>query len=322
MGACNDPRALGIFKKRAIEAIKALVVCIPPAAGITGLSARITGCTTLDEAQSILNLAVQETLCWLGTGGAGESCNWPTSCPTFTVETPASYGALFLYDSRARGFNVPNLVHASDKLYFQASDADENYTMSYLTDINLPLLETVQGPFYCVAQKVLTRINMPLLTSVSSIMHIVANPLLTDLNMPNLATVGGDLEIDGNGITSFIHPLLTFVGGEFRCATDTLVTVDLSGLTTVVGDFRMEGASLTTFRLPAFVTWGGNQWSNINSGLDAATVNYVLELLDGFGVSGGTKIIDLSGGTSAAPTGAGITAKANLIGRSVVVHTN
>jgi hypothetical protein len=54
--------------------------------------------------------------------------------------------------------------------------------------------------------------------------------------------------------------------------------------------------------------------------LNVASVNAVLIAADANGALSGT--MDLSGGTSAAPTGAGITAKNNLIAKGWTVATN
>lgn len=57
-----------------------------------------------------------------------------------------------------------------------------------------------------------------------------------------------------------------------------------------------------------------------NNALSASLVNYILTTLDSNGKVGGT--VYLQGGTNAAPSGAGITAKANLITKGWIVTTN
>lgn len=62
--------------------------------------------------------------------------------------------------------------------------------------------------------------------------------------------------------------------------------------------------------------------------LTAASVNAILALLVSLDGTNGTtlwgagKTLDVSGGTSSAPTGQGITDKATLIGRGATVTTN
>lgn len=57
-----------------------------------------------------------------------------------------------------------------------------------------------------------------------------------------------------------------------------------------------------------------------NNALSASLVNYILTTLDSNGKLGGN--VSLQGGTNAAPSGAGITAKANLITKGWTVTTN
>ena len=57
-----------------------------------------------------------------------------------------------------------------------------------------------------------------------------------------------------------------------------------------------------------------------DTALTEAAVNDILQRLDNNGITGGN--VELDGGTSAAPTGAGITAKDNLIAKFWSVSTN
>jgi hypothetical protein len=54
--------------------------------------------------------------------------------------------------------------------------------------------------------------------------------------------------------------------------------------------------------------------------LTGTAVNNLLTQLDANGISGGS--VDVSGGTNAAPSGAGLTAKTNLIAKGWTVTTN
>lgn len=78
-----------------------------------------------------------------------------------------------------------------------------------------------------------------------------------------------------------------------------------------------ENLGITSVTLPE------SDLTNLNlfdTALTEAAVNDILQWLDGSGVTGGS--VELDGGTSAAPTGAGITAKDNLIAKSWSVTTN
>ncbi len=83
---------------------------------------------------------------------------------------------------------------------------------------------------------------------------------------------------------------------------------------------------LTTISLPVFIpNTGGSgnaSYGFFGNALSVATVNALLHQFaatPGFNTGGA---LNLSGGTSAAPTGQGITDKATLIGRGVSVTTN
>lgn len=89
---------------------------------------------------------------------------------------------------------------------------------------------------------------------------------------------------------------------------------------TALSGLRVNSTSITNVLAYA-------QWTSItdfraddNAIISATNINNILIALDTAGMSSGT--IELSGGTNAAPTGAGITAKNNLIGRGVTVNTN
>lgn len=79
---------------------------------------------------------------------------------------------------------------------------------------------------------------------------------------------------------------------------------------------------LQTFSLPpGWVPLDGSNIALTGLALTAASVNYMLALcVASAGFSSGT--VDLSGGTSVAPTGQGLTDKATLIARGVTVTTN
>ena len=93
-------------------------------------------------------------------------------------------------------------------------------------------------------------------------------------------------------------------------------TLNITGCTSLVGIFFPDAPNLTTVTLttmPASIVMAG-------ASLNVASVNAILIAADANGALSGT--LDISGGTSAAPTGAGITAKANLISKGWTVATN
>ena len=130
-----------------------------------------------------------------------------------------------------------------------------------------------------------------------------------------------DLAMAQCGITVPIN-CTPFVDLEtFSCGdSDTNIpSVNLSTCTKLKSVIITKCSLITTFNLPASVpqlkTVYGYQCA-----LTAAEVNSILTKLDANGISGGQ--VELYGGTNAAPTGAGITAKNNLLSKGWTVTTN
>ena len=91
--------------------------------------------------------------------------------------------------------------------------------------------------------------------------------------------------------------------------------------------FSFASYGITTFEPQMLVNYsvyvdGGGYGNPLIELQDNAitNVNAILQALDVTGVTDGT--LDISGGTNAAPTGVGITAKASLVGKGWTVFTN
>ena len=94
-------------------------------------------------------------------------------------------------------------------------------------------------------------------------------------------------------------------------------SIDLSMLSSLTVLDLYGNTNLTSVTLP------GSNLDNVDlndTALIQAAVNDILQWLDDSGVTNG--YVNLSGGTSAAPTGAGITAKDNLIANGWAVYIN
>jgi len=105
-----------------------------------------------------------------------------------------------------------------------------------------------------------------------------------------------------SSLTSF--PLIDTSSG----ITFNLTWYDCSSLTSFPANM-FDGCTATAFNA---------SWQNC--ALDVTSVNNILISIESNGTSNGT--LDIDGGTSAAPTGAGATAKADLIARGWTVNTN
>jgi hypothetical protein len=227
-----------------------------------------------------------------------------------------------------------------------------------LTSLSLPMLTSCGGTFNPGTLAVLTTLSIPALNYVGGNFIPSTMALLTTLSAPELLFVGNHLSpATMASLTTFNFPKVIYVGGSLAPTTmASLTTISLPLLKRIGINFSASGmASLTTISLPAMIVYGGTITANSSLGnlasvtlgtpgtlklvtgatinisgqkLDQASVNGILALLVSLDGTGGTtlwgagKTVNLSGGTSAAPSGQGIIDKATLIARTATVTTN
>jgi len=135
---------------------------------------------------------------------------------------------------------------------------------------------------------------------------------LTKLKNLAIAQCGITVPID---CTPFVD-LETFSCGD----SDTNVpSVNLSTCTKLKDIVITKCSLITTFNLPANVPQLKSVYG-YQCALTVTEVNSILTKLDANGITGGQ--VQLWGGTNAAPTGVGITAKNNLLAKGWTVDTN
>lgn len=227
-------------------------------------------------------------------------------------------------------------------------------TANSLTTLSLPALVnigsasvTLIASFTPVGTSLAT-ISMPSLVSVNgSFSPTLA--ALTSLTLTSLQTVVGAFGLTAATLTTLSLPALTTVGGGFSPVCASATTVTLTSLANIAGAVAPSFAALTTLSFPAIVsassTWtitaanlvtfslgatlksiGGN-FTMTGMKLDQASVDGILVSLAALDGTGGTtayssKTINLSGGTSSAPSATGLAAKVTLQARSCTVTTN
>lgn len=143
------------------------------------------------------------------------------------------------------------------------------------------------------------------------------------LQFPNLAKVITGLSINGAVNVSILSfPALTG-GNSFDAHFDnsSVVTLDLSALTssTTLASFQ-GGTKLQNINIGQAKPANASDWDFHNNALSVASVNHLLARCVANPTF--TGVLNLSGGTNAAPTGQGITDKATLIARGATVTTN
>ncbi len=192
-----------------------------------------------------------------------------------------------------------DLVHGIDNLYIYSAFAGS---------FTFPVLEDAQRGFYISYEdnfgsgsnmSFLRFVSAPVITFIQDHFFVGRCPLLESVTMPLLDHVGSDFNVGSN---------------------DRLVEVDIHSLTFLGGSFFASGALLTGLQVPLLATWNGPQWMCDANSLPTADVNALLIKFDSLGVVGRT--INFAGGGNGPPTGAGLTAQANLILAGNTVLTN
>lgn len=167
----------------------------------------------------------------------------------------------------------------------------------------------------------------PNLVNVGGSFSLRGNPLEI-LEIAALKTVGGDLRIfdslPNNYLSTAQYQALQSVGGVAylvdNCAS--IYSLDAPAFVTATGGVRCSNnAVLANINLPVFLPTNGTDGDFSANALTATAVNHVLaRYVASAGYVSGT--LNLSGGSSAAPTGQGTTDKATLQSRGVTVNTN
>lgn len=163
--------------------------------------------------------------------------------------------------------------------------------------------------------------------------QLFLGPTTKTLSFPNLVSID-PLGVSFTGLsvglatnmTSISAPLLSIIGGAGLLiqGLSSITSLSFPSLTHVLSGITIKlNPLLTTISIPSYNVLNTETFDFSGNALTASTVNAILARLvlnPGY-VSG---VLDLSGGTNAAPTGQGIVDKATLIGRipGVTVTTN
>lgn len=141
---------------------------------------------------------------------------------------------------------------------------------------------------------------------------------LASLSFPNLVSIEERFEITGNtSLSSLNLSALETVYGTLSIADTLLTSLDLGSLATAIVSIH-DNPNLTDITLTNFVPTNDTENYFSENALSAATVNAILArfVANAAFVTG---VIDLSGGTNAAPTGQGLTDVTTLLARGVTV---
>lgn len=236
------------------------------------------------------------------SGGSGGTC--PQDMQVAWTPTNFSLGSnvgYFIFTDAPGLLTFSSTVSLSEGGF----EIDNNSTLQSVSFPNLTQIDPTGayfGVLFFDTDPSLASVSAPLLTIVGGgSVHVTNSPALTTVNLDSLATVGNQLSITGN----------TF-----------LTSLSLPALVTATNLFDVSGCtSLSSLSIPVFVPTNTKNVNAANCALNATSVNLVLHrcVLNAGYVNG---TVNLSGGTNAAPSGAGVADKATLIGRGVTVLTN
>ena len=288
-----------------------------------------------------------------GTSGQFLGSNGPGVAPTMKDAPGGGVSNTITYTGDATGLTVifyqaglnAGGVFASGVAIDDQSVAPGIETIDY-GDISFAGLIDGFGPTFAAA----TTVDFSALITAAYFQPTFAAAATVDFS--TLTTVVAYFQPTFTAATTVDFSALTTVTGNFQPTFAAATSVDFSSLTTVTGSFQPLIPLVTTFTLPAIVsllggvvagglsacenfTLGatlkscgtGMDFTFTGAALTQASVDGILESLAALDGTGGTTAfsgvtVDLSGGTSATPGSAGLTAKATLVGRGCTVTTN
>jgi hypothetical protein len=245
------------------------------------------------------------------TGGTNAS---PTGSSLTGVSTLLQGGAQI-------AFKVPSIWNM---LASSLSSAFEGLSSDTLTALSAPNLLTLSGTFLLDCPNI-ESISFPVCTSIGGRLGLALSASnVVNFSFPALATVGENVELTAGLFSALDLPALTSIGGAIILILPNLTSVDLSSLVSVGSVILFSDSNecplLADIDLSSFVPSNGSTFKCVGASLTQATVDQILARYVASGVTSGQ--INLSGGSSSAPSVAGAADKATLIGRGLTVMTN
>lgn len=150
---------------------------------------------------------------------------------------------------------------------------------------------------------------------------------LTTLSLPAMKIVATTFAPTVALCTTMSLPALAYVGTTVAISAAVLTTLSLPALVGVGTTFAITAANMVTFSMGATLKSIGGNFTMTGMKLDQASVDGILVSLAALDGTGGTTAysgftVNLSGGTSSAPSATGLAAAVTLTGRGCTVTTN
>lgn len=263
--------------------------------------------------------------------------SWATSIGTLQLDNDESL--LGVYGQYATSANTISITNSTTQVglptaYFEfpsliTADTIVIWNNHDMHTIDLSSLQTVTGNLNLANNRDGTYVKLDSLVSVGGFLDLYFFGLFAEtMSLPELVSVGGYFFCTGSiakgdEVTTFSAPKLQTVGSAILCSDWTkLTSVSFPSLVSVGNEFRFkDGPLLTSLSIPVFVPYSGQTLNFSGLALDDTSVNHVLARCVA-NPSYNSGLVNLSGGTSAAPTGQGIVDAATLDGRGVSVAVN
>jgi hypothetical protein len=202
-------------------------------------------------------------------------------------------------------------------------------SLAALASLSCPVLKYIKGTLFGAGIFFeLASINFPLLEVVGAISMSNSLPIV-NFSLPSLKQIRGNLVLNLTDAITVSLPQLEYIGGTSSFVLGTATSLALPSLkysrSIVISSFNTNVAS---FSFGSQLKSVAGNFTATGLSLNLNSVNGILVSLasldgtNGTIVYGNGRMVNLSGGTSSAPSGAGLTAKATLQGRGVTVIHN
>jgi len=243
-------------------------------------------------------------------------------------DTDISFPAL----ATVAGSFTPTFGGSETTISFPSLASTGQFTVSTTaTTIDFSALQTIGGAFgSSFVASAATALNLAALTHVNSDFDI-EGASLTSIALTSLATVTGifGLSAGADSIATLSLPAMTDVGGISFGGATALATLDFPALVNIGAtgiNFATGTGALTDFSVGSGLLSCAGDVDMTSCALDVASVNALLVAFAALDGTGGTTLytghnVTITG-SSASPTGVGVTAKATLITNGNTVTTN
>lgn len=205
-------------------------------------------------------------------------------------------------------------------------NTDFSVTMNGVTTLTLTLLQYVGGNFTVGASTLSGTLSLPQLQYVGNTFAPVMGTI-TSISAPNLLYCGLNCGGICASVTSVDYSSLQYVGGLFNPTFAGLATLNLPAIVRILQAVSITAVNLVTFSFGSTLKQIANNVLIQNAKLNQASVDGILVSLAALDGTNGTTAfssltVNLSGGTSSAPSATGTTAAGILTGRGCTVTTN